>query len=101
MHFLLFYEFVPDYLTRRTAHREKHLQLAWDSQLRGELILAGPFADPVDGAVLMFKCDSRSVPEHFAATDPYVTGGLVTRWSVREWTTVVGNDATKPVKLPL
>jgi uncharacterized protein YciI len=25
--------------------------------------------------------------------DPYVTNGLVTRWEVREWTTVVGHDA--------
>jgi hypothetical protein len=100
MHFLLFYEFVPDYLTRRTAHRDRHLQLAWESQQRGEMILAGPFADPVDGAVLLFKCESRSVPEHFAATDPYVAAGLVTRWYVREWNTVVGNDATQPVKPP-
>jgi len=101
VHFLLFYDFVPDYLTRRGPHRAQHLQLAWESQQRGEMILAGPFADPVDGAVLMFKCESRSIPERFATADPYVTAGLVARWSVREWTTVVGNDATKPVKPPL
>jgi uncharacterized protein len=98
MHFLLFYEFVPDYLTRRAALRQKHLQLAWESQQRGEMILAGPFANPVDGAALMFQCESRAVPEQFAAKDPYVTAGLVTRWSVREWSTVVGTDATQPVR---
>ena len=98
MHFLLFYEFVPDYLTRRSAHREKHLQLAWASEQRGELILGGPFADPPDGAVILFKCDSREVPERFATSDPYVVAGLVTRWSIREWNTVVGQDASKPVK---
>jgi len=98
MHFLLFYDFVPDYLEQRAAHRDKHLELAWDLQRQGVLLLAGAFADPVDGAVLLFKCDSRSVPERFAATDPYVTAGLVTRWTVREWSTVVGDDATKPVK---
>jgi uncharacterized protein len=98
MHFLLFYEFVPDYLARRAAHRDKHLQLAWKSQQRGELILAGALADPVDGAVLMFSCASRSIPEQFAASDPYVAAGLVTRWKVREWSTVVGDDATQPVE---
>jgi len=36
---------------------------------------------------------SRSVVEDFAKADPYVTFGLVTRWVVREWTTVLGRDA--------
>ncbi|MEA3161490.1 MAG: hypothetical protein QOD95_3038 [Gammaproteobacteria bacterium] len=47
MHYLLFYEFVPDYVTRRAAFRFAH---------------------------------------------------LVTRWHIREWTTVVGEDATTPVR---
>jgi uncharacterized protein YciI len=29
--------------------------------------------------------------ESFAASDPYVVNGLVTRWTVRPWTVVVGN----------
>jgi hypothetical protein len=38
------------------------------------------------------------VPERFAVTDPYVLGGLVTRWQIREWTTVVGEEASAPVR---
>ena len=34
----------------------------------------------------------------FARADPYVVGGLVTRWHVREWTTVVGQFAADPVR---
>lgn len=30
--------------------------------------------------------------------DPYVTNGLVSKWRVREWTTVVGEDASTPVR---
>jgi hypothetical protein len=30
-----------------------------------------------------------------------VTEGLVTRWEVRQWNTVVGEDAIKPVNKPL
>jgi uncharacterized protein YciI len=56
------------------------------------LILGGALANPVDGAVLLFRGDSPAAAETFAASDPYVTGGLVTRWKVREWTTVVGDD---------
>ena len=45
MHFLLFYEFVPDYLDRRAQYRTEHLRSAWESQERGELVLAGALAD--------------------------------------------------------
>lgn len=96
-HFLLFYDYVPDILERRPAFRGPHLKHAWAAQQRGELVLAGALADPVDGAVLMFAGDSASVAEDFAKADPYVTGGLVTRWHVREWTTVVGDIAASPV----
>lgn len=98
MHYLLFYEFVPDYVERRAEFRVRHLKLAWEAQSRGELILAGAYADPVDGATLLFQCDSREVPERFVASDPYVQAGLVTKWRIREWSTVVGRDATTAVR---
>jgi uncharacterized protein len=98
VHYLLFYEFVSDYLQRRAEFRAEHLKLAWEAQARGELILAGAYADPVDGAALLFRCASARVPEEFVAADPYVQSGLVSRWTIREWTTVVGRDATTPVR---
>jgi uncharacterized protein YciI len=96
MHFILFYEFAPDYLERRGPLRAEHLRLAWEAQARGDFVLGGPFADPVDGAVIIFECDSRFIAEDFAKADPYVISGLVTRWHVREWNTVVGAHAANP-----
>jgi len=98
MHYLLFYEFVPDYLERRPKFRAEHLANGWKAVDRGELVLAGALADPVDGAVLVFNGQSPAVAENFAKADPYVVNGLVTRWFVRPWTTVVGRDAATPVK---
>ena len=98
MHFLLLYDFVPDYLERRPAHRAEHLRLAWQSQARGELLLAGALADPVDGAVLLFQGENDGAARAFAEADPYVRAGLVRRWSVRPWTTVVGEGAATPVR---
>jgi uncharacterized protein YciI len=97
-HFLLFYDAGPDYLDRRPQFRGAHLKHAWDAFERGELIVAGALADPVDGAVLMFRGEDKSVAERFARDDPYVTNGLVARWNVREWTTVVGDLAATPVR---
>ena len=70
MHFLLFYEVTADYVERRAQYRNDHLILAWESAARGELILGGALADPVDGAVLLFKADSAAVVEEFARTIP-------------------------------
>ena len=80
MHYLLFYDVVPDYAQRRMSLRADHLALARAAHARGELILGGALADPVDGAVLLFDCDSPAVIEAFVAADPYVVNGLVTRW---------------------
>ena len=96
-HFLLFYEVSPDYLERRPHYRAEHLKLAWDAQERGEIVIAGALADPPDGAVLMFQGEDSSAAQRFAEADPYVANGLVTRWYVREWTTVIGDLAANPV----
>jgi len=98
MHYLLFYELAPDYLERRAEWRNAHLTLAWQAQSRGELVMAGALAEPVDGAVLLFESDTPEVVERFAREDPYVIQGLVTGWRVRPWTTVVGELAAMPVK---
>jgi uncharacterized protein YciI len=97
MHFLLLYTYVPDVLERRPQFRGAHVKHARESIARGELVLGGAFADPVDGAVLFFSAPSKAVVEEFARADPYVTSGLVTGWKVREWTTVIGKDAAHPL----
>jgi hypothetical protein len=48
--------------------------------------------------VILFQGDSPAAAEAFVAADPYVRNGLVTRWRIRPWTTVVGSGAE--VKLP-
>lgn len=98
MHYFLFYEVSSDYLARRGEFRAEHLKLAWQAHERGELVLAGALGDPVDSAVLLFTGDSAEPAQRFAAADPYVRHGLVTRWQVRPWTTVVGAEAATPVR---
>jgi heme-degrading monooxygenase HmoA/uncharacterized protein YciI len=98
MQYLLFYDVAEDYVARRAPFREEHLRKGWEASQRGELILGGAFANPTDGAMLLFQGDSPEVAERFARADPYVTSGAVKRWYVREWTTVVGPDAATPIQ---
>ena len=99
MHYLLFYEKVPDYAKRQTpmlqeAHRA-HLDAA---VRRGELLLGGGLDNPTDGtALLLFRSDSARAAESLAETDPYVLAGIVFRWHVRAWNTVVGTATEMPL----
>jgi uncharacterized protein YciI len=97
MHYLLLYDVVPDYVERRAPLRAAHIAHARAAIDRGELVLGGALANPPDGAVLLFRGDSPAAAEAFAASDPYVLNGLVTKWRVREWTTVVGALAESPI----
>lgn len=97
MHYLLFYDYVDDYLLRREKYRAEHLSLAWQAQQRGELILAGVMDQPLDSALLFFSTDSPEQVKAFANADPYVKNGLVRQWRIRAWNTVVGEQAVSPV----
>jgi uncharacterized protein YciI len=92
-HYLLFYEVVADYVERRAPLREAHLALARAAVARGELLLGGALADPIDEAVLLFRAPGPEVAEAFARADPYVTSGIVTSFRVRPRTTVGGTLA--------
>jgi uncharacterized protein YciI len=92
-YYLLEYALIDDYLARRAAFREAHLALARDAHRHGDLILAGALAEPTDRAVLVWRTDDRSVIERFANSDPYVHNGLVTSWTIRDWTVVIGQGA--------
>ncbi len=57
---------------------------------RGELYLGGALSEPADGAVLVFRSDDATAAKSFAKNDPYVLNGLISKWTVRPWTVVIG-----------
>ena len=91
MYYLLLYDYGENAVERRAPYRETHLRLAREAKQRGELLLGGAFADPVDGAALLFQTDDPAVVRRFVDSDPYVSSGLVTLWRIRPWTVVVGD----------
>lgn len=97
MHYVLFYEYAPDFLERRGDLRDTHIANIEAAVERGEIFIGGAFAGPVDGAMIVFAADTPDVATAFAKADPYVREGLVTKWWVREWMTVVGKDAAQPM----
>jgi uncharacterized protein YciI len=87
---LLEYDLVADHAERRGAFRGEHLDLARAAADRGDLVLAGALADPMDRALLVWNVDDTEVITRFAEADPYVTNGLAHTWRIRPWTVVLG-----------
>ena len=96
MHFALIYEIVDNFAEKRTPYRNAHLAKVQQAHDDGKLVLAGALADPIDGALLIFRGPTQEAAETFAKADPYVTSGLVKKWRVRKWMTVIGDGATMP-----
>ena len=87
MHCILFYETCDNYIERRQPYRGEHLALAVAAREAGELVMAGAFAEPADGAALVFRTEESA--RAFAGADPYVANGLIPKWWVRKWNVVV------------
>jgi uncharacterized protein len=90
-YYLLIYHVVDDYVSRRAPFREQHIRLAREAFERGNLLLGGALADPVDQAILVFRCSDKGAVEEFIRNDPYVNNGLVPRYEIRPWTVVIGS----------
>jgi uncharacterized protein len=93
-YYLLLYDVIEDYVERRTQFREAHLARAQQAHAHGELMMAGSFGDPVNGALLLFHAPVAATVERFAESDPYVTQGLVTAWRVHKWHEVLTSPRT-------
>ncbi len=84
MHYLLLYEVVSHYRTRRMGHRSEHVEHARRAVERRELVLGGALANPIDGAVLLFRGWSPAFAERFAAEDLCVQGLVAGKHQMRQ-----------------
>jgi uncharacterized protein YciI len=97
-HFLLIYNYAPDWMEKRGPVRPAHLELARASVARDELQLGGAVpSDESPFGLVLFKSETAQTAEDFARADPYVNQGVVAKWRVREWITVVGEGALTKV----
>jgi len=86
---VMFYEVAPDAMAKARIHYPAHRARLDEFHARGVLLMAGPFSNPAEGALGIFT--SRAAAEEFIRGDPFVTQGVVAKWSVREW-----NEALAP-----
>ena len=84
MKFVVFYDSAPDFRAKVPLHIQAHRELWRTFSADGRLLMIGPFADePAGGAMGVFT--TRAAAEDFVRQDPFVTGGLVAKLTIREW----------------
>jgi uncharacterized protein YciI len=81
------YEVAPDGMPKAMENFAAHRARLDEFHRRGTLLMAGPYANPMEGALAVFT--SREAAEEFVRDDPFVTKGVVARWSLREWNEVL------------
>ena len=89
---VLQYNYVPDILEKRDPYRAEHLDGAKQMAAQNKLVMAGALADPVDGALFIFKGVSKDDIEAFVKKDPYVIHGLVPKYSIRPYMVVASSS---------
>ena len=83
MKYVLFYESAPGVRENAPRHAAAHMARWADFRAGGTLLMIGPFAIPEEGALAIFT--TREAAQEFAAGDPFVLEGVVSKWYVREW----------------
>jgi uncharacterized protein YciI len=79
----VFYDIAHDGLPRAAANSAAHRARLGEFHARGVLLMAGPFANPSEGALAIFA--TRDAADEFVKGDPFVLNGVVCKVTVREW----------------
>ena len=76
-----------DGISKAMTHIDQHKARLKDFHEKGVLLMAGPFANPAEGALGIFT--SRDAAEEFIQGDPFVIYGVVDKWRLVEWNEVL------------
>ena len=87
MKVVMHYEVAPDGMAKAQANIAAHRARLSEFHARGVLLMAGPFANPLEGAMGVFT--NREAVEEFIQGDPFVINGVVAKWTLREWNEVL------------
>jgi len=87
MKVVMFYEVAPNGLSKVKSHIEGHSKRLKEFHTKGVLLMAGPFANPADGALGIFT--SKESAEEFIQGDPFVINGVVGKWRLVEWNEIL------------
>lgn len=88
MKYVLLYNSAPGFMEKVPAHIGAHRALWATFSADKRLLMVGPFNDqPIGDAMGVFA--TREAAEEFVRLDPFVSSGIVAKWTIREWNEVL------------
>ncbi|MGC4123035.1 MAG: YciI family protein [Myxococcales bacterium] len=84
---MMFYESADDVMAKAPLYFAAHRARLDEFHRRGVLLMAGPFANPTQGAIGIFT--SREAAVEFIQGDPFVLNGAVKSHRIVEWNEVL------------
>ena len=82
--FVLFYASGDRVAELAPVHFPAHKVRLDEFVARGELLMVGPFANPIaDGSMAVFT--TLDAAERFVADDPFVLNGVVKSYEIKQW----------------
>ncbi len=85
-YFVLTYTYADQ--AARTRTRDAHLEYLAGLHGRGEVVLAGPWADGV-GAMVVYDVANEAAAREIVDNDPYTAAGVTGDPQLRPWTVAV------------
>jgi len=79
----------PDFVERRQPHREAHLARMQRLREEGKVVMGGAWADPADGALVIYRAENLAEARRLVEEDPYFLAGLWPEVRLREWSVVI------------
>lgn len=91
--YAVIFTFVPNAVERRQPYRQAHLEYIGGLRDAGRIVMSGPWADPLDGALMVFRAESLFDVEKIIRDDPYYQANLWPEIRIREWNVVMSSQA--------
>jgi uncharacterized protein YciI len=98
MKYAVLYETAEDGLAKAPANIAGHSACLAEFRGRGTLLMGGVFADPREGALIIFT--TREAAEEFVQRDPFISNGVVRTWRIHAWNETQFRDTeqTRPMR---
>jgi len=87
MKYVMIYEANLEKIALAPVHFKAHRARLDDFHARGTLLMAGPYQNPLEGALGIFT--SREAVDEFIQGDPFVIHGVVKAPTIRAWNEVL------------
>ena len=85
------YNSIADAQTKAPNEIAAHMARSRQLYAAGKVLMAGAFLNnPDEPLTTMGVFSSRQDAEEYAAGDPFVLNGVVTKWYIREWANILG-----------